>query len=73
MKTAIFVTALFGAAVCAPVPAPIPESDIDIASHDLETRGSCPAGQSCVSGWCTVYTCVSTGTGTFCYNFNLQD
>ncbi|KAF5664965.1 hypothetical protein FHETE_6825 [Fusarium heterosporum] len=69
MKAAIIITALFGIAIAAPAPAPIPESEMDLAARDLETRGSCPAGQNCVSGYCTAYTCVPTGTGTFCYNF----
>ncbi|KAM0197392.1 hypothetical protein ACHAPI_004852 [Fusarium lateritium] len=72
MKAVIFVTALFGAAIAAPAPAPVAEADVDlsqIAARDLDTRASCPSGQSCVSGYCTAYTCVPAGTGTFCYNF----
>ncbi|KAM0350975.1 hypothetical protein ACHAPU_002753 [Fusarium lateritium] len=71
MKAAMIITALFGIAIAAPAPAPapIPESEMDNAARDLETRASCPAGQNCVSGYCTAYTCVPAGTGTFCYNF----
>ncbi|CAF3617416.1 unnamed protein product [Fusarium graminearum] len=57
MKTAILITALFSVAIAAP--APLPASD---AAQDLDTRASCPGTQSCVGGYCTIYTCVPAGT-----------
>ncbi|CEI41736.1 unnamed protein product [Fusarium venenatum] len=63
MKAAIFITALFGAAIAAPAPNAVPQ--------DLDTRASCPGGQSCVGGYCTVYTCVPAGTSTQCFTYNL--
>ncbi|KAF5018571.1 hypothetical protein F66182_9445 [Fusarium sp. NRRL 66182] len=73
MKTAIFITALFGATIAAPAPAPVPGAfDVDLSQfvpRDVAARANCPSGTSCVSGYCTRYVCQSTGTGTFCYTF----
>ncbi|KAI6754893.1 hypothetical protein HG530_012645 [Fusarium avenaceum] len=54
MKTAIFLTALISAAIAAPAANPVPAADV----NELDARGSCPAGQNCVSGYCSVFTCV---------------
>ncbi|KAH6952137.1 hypothetical protein DER45DRAFT_618850 [Fusarium avenaceum] len=60
MKTAIFLTALISAAIAAPAANPVPAADVS----ELDARGSCPAGQNCVSGYCSVFTCVPAGTST---------
>ncbi|KAG8667775.1 hypothetical protein FPOAC1_012614 [Fusarium poae] len=70
MKTAIFITALFSAAIAAPAPHPVSGTD-DMAARDIDTRASCPGGQNCVGGYCTVYTCVPAGTSTQCFTYNL--
>ncbi|KAF0645698.1 hypothetical protein HYE68_008726 [Fusarium pseudograminearum] len=64
MKTAILITALFSVAIAAPAPLPISD-----AAQDLDTRASCPGSQSCVGGYCTVYTCVPAGTSTQCFTY----
>lgn len=65
MKTAIFLTALISAAIAAPAANPAPAADVS----ELDARGSCPAGQSCVSGYCSVFTCVPAGTSTQCFTY----
>ncbi|RGP64189.1 hypothetical protein FSPOR_8007 [Fusarium sporotrichioides] len=72
MKTTILITALFSAAIAAPAPRPALGTDVDrsqIAARDLDTRASCPSGQNCVGGYCTVYTCVPAGTSTQCFTY----
>ncbi|KAI6763325.1 hypothetical protein HG531_013222 [Fusarium graminearum] len=66
MKTAFFINALFSVAIAAPAPLPVAD-----AAQDLDTRASCPGSQSCVGGYCTIYTCVPAGTSTQCFTYNL--
>ncbi|KAL6922969.1 hypothetical protein FSST1_000243 [Fusarium sambucinum] len=63
MKTAILITTLFSVAIAAPAPAP------NAVPQDLDTRASCPGSQSCVGGYCTIYTCVPAGTSTQCFTY----
>ncbi|KAM0345644.1 hypothetical protein ACHAPU_006298 [Fusarium lateritium] len=65
MKTAIFLTALISAAIAAPAANPVPEADVS----ELDARASCPSGQTCVGGYCSVYTCVPAGTSTQCFTY----
>ncbi|KAM0310486.1 hypothetical protein ACHAPQ_012489, partial [Fusarium lateritium] len=65
MKAAIFLTALISAAIAAPAANPVPEADVS----ELDARASCPSGQTCVGGYCSVYTCVPAGTSTQCFTY----